>query len=83
MKTEAKVQKRYPFAARRSFVSSGRNRERQGMMPRKPEYPTGEKFPTEALKSQKEQSAEQAKVRDMAKRSMKKGKLTKGNRRRA
>lgn len=53
------------------------------MMPRKPEYPTGEKFPTEALKSKKEQSAEQAKVRDMAKRSMKKGKLTKGNRRRA
>ena len=52
-------------------------------MPSKPKHPHAEQFPTEAIKAEREQSAEQAKVRDIARRPMKKGKLTKGNRRRA
>lgn len=53
------------------------------MMPTNPKHPNAEKYPTQALKAEREQSAEQAKVRDMARRPMKKGKLTKGSRRRA
>jgi len=52
-------------------------------MPNKPEYPTGKKFPTEAIKAERETTSEKAKVRDLDRRPMKKGKLTKGNRRRA
>ena len=51
-------------------------------MPKKPEYPDGTKYPTEALTAERERTSEQAKVRDMARRPMKKGKLTKGSRRR-
>jgi hypothetical protein len=53
------------------------------MMPNKPKHPHAEQYPTEAIKAEREQSAEQAKVRDIARRPMKKGKLTKGSRRRA
>lgn len=53
------------------------------MMPNKPKTPNEAKYPTQALKTEREQSAEQAKVHDMARRPMKKGKLTKGSRRRA
>jgi hypothetical protein len=40
------------------------------------------KYPGEAMKLRREQSSEHAKVGDMARRSMKKGKLQKGSRRR-
>jgi hypothetical protein len=52
-------------------------------MPNKQKELNAKKYPTEALKAEREQSSEQAKVRDMARRPMKKGKLTKGSRRRA
>lgn len=51
-------------------------------MPNKPKQPNDKKFPAETGKAEREQSAEQAKVRDLARRPMKKGKLTKGSRRR-
>jgi hypothetical protein len=60
-----------------------RNRERQGAMPNKQKQLNAKKHPTEAVKAEREQSSEHAKVRDMARRPMKKGKLTKGSRRRA
>ena len=52
------------------------------MMPNKPKHSNLEKNPTAALKVEREQSSEKAKVRDKARRPMKKGKLMKGNRRR-
>ena len=51
-------------------------------MPKKPKDPKAAQYPGEAEKLKREQSAEQAKVGDMARRSMKKGKLTKGSHRR-
>lgn len=51
-------------------------------MSKKPKDPKAAKYPGEALKLKREQFAEQAKAGDMARRSMKKGKLTKGSRRR-
>jgi hypothetical protein len=51
-------------------------------MPQKPKHEKTEQYPTEALKLEREQSAERSKVRDMARRPMKRGKLTKGKRRR-
>lgn len=75
------MQKRYlPYAPLPRLIRA--NRERQGKMPNKPKHPHAEQYPTEAIKAEREQSAEQAKVRDIARRPMKKGKLTKGNRRR-
>ena len=56
-----------------------RYRERQVMMPNKPKQPNAASYPAEAEKLKREQSAEHEKVGDMARRSMKKGKLTKGN----
>lgn len=53
------------------------------MIPNKPKDSSAAQYPEQALKGEQEQSAEQAKVRDMARRPMKKGKLTKGKRRRA
>ena len=50
--------------------------------PQQPQRPNAEKYPTAAGKAEREQSAEQAKARDMTRRPMKKGKLTKGSRRR-
>ena len=52
------------------------------MMPNKPKQPNAAKYPAEAEKLKREQSAEHAKLGDMARRSMKKGKLTKGSHRR-
>ena len=52
------------------------------MMPNKPKQPNAAKYPAEAEKLKREQSAEQAKVGDMARRSLKKGKLQKGSHRR-
>jgi hypothetical protein len=52
-------------------------------MPNKPKDSSAKKYPAAAEKAEREQTAEQAKVRDMARRPMKKGKLTKGSRRRA
>ena len=52
-------------------------------MPNKPKHSHLEKNPTAALKDEREQSSEAAKMRDMARRPMKKGKLTKGGHRRA
>ena len=48
----------------------------------KPEYPNGQKYPTEAIKAERERISEQAKVRDMAKRPLKRGKISKGKGRR-
>ena len=53
------------------------------MMPNKSKDSNPAKYPTEALTIEGEHPAEQAKVRDMARRPMKKGKLTKGKRRRS
>jgi hypothetical protein len=61
------------------------NCERLGTIPNKPKQPpqpNAEKYPAEPGKAEREQAAEQAKVRDMVRRPMKKGKLTKGSRRR-
>jgi hypothetical protein len=52
------------------------------MMPKKPKQSNAGKYPTEVLKAAREQSSEQAKVRNMAQRSMKKGKMTQGTYRR-
>jgi len=51
-------------------------------MPNKPKQPNAAKYPGEDQKLKREQSAEHAKVGDMARRSMKKGKLQKGSHRR-
>jgi hypothetical protein len=53
------------------------------MMPRKSTKPQSGKYPGEDQKLKRETSAERAKVGDMARRPMKKGKLTMGSRRRA
>jgi hypothetical protein len=53
------------------------------MMPNKPKHQHPDQYPTETVKAEREQSAEQAKVRDIARRPMKKGKQTKGSRRRS
>jgi hypothetical protein len=53
------------------------------MMPKKSTKPGAGKYPGEDQKLKRESSAERAKVSDMARRPMKKGKLTKGSRRRA
>jgi hypothetical protein len=52
------------------------------MMPKKPKQSKVEKYPTEVLRAAREQSSEQAKIRNMAQRSMKKGKMTQGTHRR-
>jgi hypothetical protein len=53
------------------------------MMPKKSKQDqNASKYPGEAMKLKREQSSEHAKVGDMARRSMKKGKLTKGSHRR-
>jgi hypothetical protein len=52
------------------------------MMPKKPKQSNAEKYPTEVLRAAREQSSEQAKMQEMARRSIKTGKLTKGSRRR-
>jgi len=56
---------------------------RQGAMGgNKPEYPNGQKYLNETMKADQERISEQAKVRAMAKRPMKRGKISKGKGRR-
>ena len=52
------------------------------MMTKKPKDPKAAKYPGEALKLKQERMSENAKMGDMARRSMKKGKLNKGTHRR-
>ena len=51
-------------------------------MAKKPKIPNLAKYPGEAMKLKREKSSEQAKVADMARRSVKKGKLGQGSHRR-
>jgi hypothetical protein len=51
-------------------------------VPNKPKEPNPAKYPAEARKLKQEQYSEKGKVADMARRSMKKGKLNKGTHRR-
>lgn len=51
-------------------------------MGHKPEYPNGQKYPTESLKAERETIAERAKVRNMERRPLKRGKISKGKGRR-
>ena len=51
-------------------------------MPKKPQIPDFAKYRGESQKLKQEKSAEKGKVADMARRSMKKGKLNKGTHRR-
>lgn len=51
-------------------------------MPKKPKIPDFAKYRGEPQKLKQEESAEKGKAADMARRSMKKGKLTKGTHRR-
>jgi len=48
----------------------------------KPEYPNGQKYRNEAIKADQERISELAKVREMAKRPLKRGKISKGKGRR-